>query len=80
MSHTSFPEELIEMYLYFERTYIGTVSKRENFEIEQWNQRDNVMSNSPRTNNAIEGWHYKFSQLFNSYMVRLQSFTYNLEA
>ena len=51
---------------YFENNYIG--QKRRNrrvsppFEIELWNIRDRIKNDQPRTNNAIEGFHFGLTQ------------------
>ena len=42
--------------------FIGTGRKKPQFSIELWNVYDRVISNLPRSNNSIEGWHNAFAQ------------------
>lgn len=56
-----FPDELEELYSYFELTYVGRAlrqhRRRPRYPISFWNMRQRTEQNLPRTNNAIEGWH-----------------------
>ena len=58
-----FDEILLPLYNYFESTYIQGVNTTR-FAIELWNTHNFVENNIPRTNNAIEGWHYIFKSTF----------------
>ncbi len=42
--------------------FIGTGRKKPQFSIELWNVYDRVISNLPRSNNSIEGWHNAFAK------------------
>ena len=54
--------------LYFGKYYIGSVigNRRRipRFSIEMWNQFDQTLSEMPRTNNSVGGWHRGFEFLF----------------
>ncbi|CAF1689814.1 unnamed protein product, partial [Adineta ricciae] len=57
-----------EFIQYFEKTWIGERKRRgtgrtkPQFSIQLWNVHDRVISNLPRSNNSIEGWHNAFAQ------------------
>lgn len=61
MEDGDFPEEVTDLYDYFEKTYIGRRMRRgrraPRFPIATWNQHSRVDGNLPRTNNLLEGWH-----------------------
>ena len=54
--------------LYFGKYYIGSVigNRRRipRFSIEMWNQFDQTLSEMPRANNSVEGWHRGFQFQF----------------
>ena len=59
-----FPEDddgLIDLYSYFERTYLGRPLRRgrraPRYPVNLWNMRDRLDERLPRTNNLIEAWH-----------------------
>ena len=54
--------EVMEIFFnYFERTYLGRFEGRvflhPSYSIDFWSCYDRILSDIPRTNNAIEGWH-----------------------
>ena len=55
---------------YFETNYIGELRRdrriRPLFEHALWNVNTRVNDDLPRTNNHLEGWHNRFSHMFNS--------------
>lgn len=64
-------EEADEILDYFEDNYKGRIdarSKHESgrrnprFSVKSWNMYDSVLACSPRTNNAVEGWHIAFAK------------------
>ena len=62
---------LDEIVQYFERTWIGALKRaggHQNpvFEINWWNVYEHVLDDLPRTNNAVEGWHYAFNSRIQS--------------
>ena len=46
--------------LYFERTWVGSTTRRPSYPIERWNQRDRILQELMTTNNKIEGFHHGF--------------------
>ena len=54
---------------YFENTYVGEVRGGQRlppiFPHVLWNVNSRVQNNLPRTNNHLEGWHTRFSNMFN---------------
>ena len=58
------PDELENLVLYFEDTYIGRPRRRGRanplFPIPLWNMHERVLDGLARTNNAVEGWHRAF--------------------
>lgn len=50
-----------QSYLIFIFT-LGTGRKKPLFQIELWNVYDRTVSNLPRSNNSIEGWHNAFAK------------------
>ncbi|CAF1111966.1 unnamed protein product [Adineta ricciae] len=42
--------------------FIGTGRTKPQFSIQLWNVHDRLISNLPRSNNSIEGWHNAFAQ------------------
>lgn len=64
-------EKADEILDYFEDNYKGRIdarSKHESgrrnprFSVKSWNMYDSVLACSPRTNNAVEGWHTAFAK------------------
>ena len=59
-----FPDELQEVYNYFEDTYIGRRQRRSRrrppFPTVMWSVRDRQEQGLPRTNNQLEAWHKAF--------------------
>lgn len=49
--------KMIQLFHYFETTWIGSPTVRAKFPIHLWNMCALTLSKSPRTNNAVEGWH-----------------------
>ena len=49
--------------LYFERTWVGSTTRRPSYPIERWNQRDRILQELMTTNNNIEGFHHGFITL-----------------
>ena len=52
---------------YFEDTYIGRLRpgghrRAPLFDLALWNMYDQTIGDLPRTNNAVEGWHRRFSE------------------
>ena len=45
---------------YFERTWIGTSSRRPLFDHTKWNHHDDILLDLPRSSNLAEGWHHGF--------------------
>lgn len=58
-----FPRELDTIYNYFFRNYVGDSAL---FPIDLWHCSYLIENNIPRTNNAIEGWHFVFKSTFNN--------------
>jgi hypothetical protein len=63
-------EEIDELLIYFESTWIGirgggNSRRPPQFAVALWNQYDSVLANDPRTNNAVESWHNSFERLLN---------------
>ena len=56
-----FPEELSDLYSYFEATYIGRRLRRgrraPRYPVKFWNIRSRLLEGLPRTNNQVEGFH-----------------------
>lgn len=63
-NNEAFPVELEPIYTYFYNIYISDSSI---FPPELWHCRNLFESNTPRTNNAIEGWHSIFKSTFKNY-------------
>ena len=61
------PDEAAELAFYFERQYIGAnVGGRVRpppFPIPEWNQHRRTLEGLGRTNNGVEGWHNRFSNV-----------------
>lgn len=49
---------------YVEKTWVGTKKKEPLFPIAMWNMRQLTLDGTPRTNNAVEGWHNAISRGF----------------
>ena len=75
MYNPEFPLELGPLYNYFYNNYIGDEGSNVLFPISIWNNKENLHSDLPRTNNAIEGlfiylltlqqgWHNAFRASF----------------
>lgn len=58
---SDFPGELIGIYSYFYNNYI---SENGRYSINLWHSKDLLDINISRTNNAIEGWHNVFKNMF----------------
>lgn len=58
------PDNLENLYNYWEDTYVGRLRRNRRasplFPIIMWNMRGRVADGLPRTNNSIEGWHNAF--------------------
>ena len=60
--HDVIPDELDDLVLYFEDTWIGRPCRRRGrrnvmFPPSVWSVYEHVVSEHPRTNNSLEGWH-----------------------
>ena len=55
---------------YFETNYVGALCRGRRvpprFEHAMWSVNTRVQDNIPRTNNHLEGWHTRFTSMFNS--------------
>ena len=60
------PEELMDLYDYFEDTWIGRPTRHTRrqpmFPQRVWCVQDRVEQNLPRTNNSVEAWHRAFQR------------------
>ena len=61
--HVDFPIALAGIYEYFKSNYIRGVDSTR-FPLEVWNLASDQMFGCPRTNNAIEGYHYMLKRSF----------------
>lgn len=57
-----FPDDLQDLYHYFEDTYMGRLTRRGQrraplFSMNVWNVRGRLNAGLPRTNNQVEAWH-----------------------
>ena len=63
-------EDLVQVYDYFEDTYIGRVGRRHRkaplFDKSIWNVKRRTEEGIPRTNNKLEAWHRTFQGMFDS--------------
>lgn len=69
---------------YFETTWIRKKNRRGRckapiFPIELWNCFDSIIEDSPRTNNAVEGWHNGFSNKLNCSHTSLWKFLNSIQ-
>jgi len=72
-------EDLQTVVDYFEDTWIGRLTRggrrrAPTFTIKIWNMFDAVMQGSPRTNNAVEGWHRAFNSALGANHVTVWKF------
>lgn len=49
------------------------------FEIQDYNSFDAVLQDGPRTNNAVEGWHFAFNKRFPKARLPLSQFIMRLK-
>ena len=54
-------EEMLSLYSYFERTYIGTISHAPNYAVQLWNSYYRVLNDIPRTSNYAESFNRKLN-------------------
>lgn len=54
--------KVMQLFDYFEITWIGKGSAQGKFPIRMWNMCAITMQRLPRTNNAVEGWHNAINQ------------------
>lgn len=52
---------------YFHENYIGDTWESVIFPIAFWNCYIRFLDNVPRTNNSVEGWHYKMNSKLHGY-------------
>ena len=63
------PDEVVELYSYFELNYVGRKPargprRRPRFQIPMWNVRQRTQRGIPRTNNKLEGLHNAVQGMF----------------
>ena len=56
-NYVSFDNSEIAFVRYFEKTYVGTGSRKPMFDKELWNVRYAIDNNIPKTTNHVEGFH-----------------------
>lgn len=77
-------EDLHLLADYFCEVYIGrlltrTTRKQPMFPIAMWNMYSSVLTNLPRTNNNVEGWHNSFASLVDASHVNIFKFIDSLK-
>lgn len=81
-AHGEFPIVLDELYNYFFTYYIGSEQNNASnvvYPISLWHGRNRLLNDIPRTNNAIEGWHNSFRNIFGNLNPTFKNFMMNLK-